>query len=177
VLTTAGWVAQGLTALVIVVASVYGLGLLNAEGRTPETARIFVAIAALLGAVFQPHRITLLVQSGLLALVLLQRFVGGPLDIASSMGLFSIFVMHMLLGVVLCWGCFGDAVKDVPAEDRLPEFWLCVQAGSLVCGLAYHVLPPLLVPPSWGLIEDPLVLVACLVVRVWRMPWRLREAP
>jgi hypothetical protein len=175
--TTAGWVAQVLTALVIVAASVYGLGLLRAEERTPEITRIFVAIAALLGAVFLPHRITLLAQSGLLALVLLPIFAGGPLDIASSMGLFLIAVTHMLLGAMLCWGCFGDAVKHVPAEDRLPEFWLCVQAGSLVCGLAYQVLPPLLVPPSWGLIEYPLVLVACLVVRVWRMPWRLREAP
>jgi hypothetical protein len=168
--STAGWAAQILAALVIALASMYGLGLQNSEMRTPEIARILVALGAFLGAVLLPHRITLIVQSGLLALVLLQIFAGTALDIASSVGLFSIFVTHVLLCIVICWGCYGDAVQAVPAWDRLPEFWLCVQAGSLACGFAYQVLPPLLVPPSWGLIEYPLVLVACLLVRVWRGP-------
>ena len=170
--TTAGRIAQVLVALVILLASAYFLGLLRSESaHTRDHLDFGVDWCVLLYAVFQPHRFTLMMQSGLLVLVLLEVFAGVPFDLTSLFGIFSICGTHLLLCVVICWGCYGDAVKDA-AADRLPEFWLCVQGGNLVCGFAYQVLPPLLVPASWGQIEYPLVLVACLVVRVWRGPGR-----
>ena len=68
---------------------------------------------------------------------------------------------------ICCCGCHGDAVKDAPAADRLPEFVLCVQVGLVVCSVTYALLPPMVF--TW-VIEYPLALGACLILRA--LPWR-----
>ncbi len=125
-------------------------------------ATAFLAIVS--WAVLVPHRITLIGQSSLLAVVFLQMYAEIPF------GIFWAILAHVSLTAMTCRGCHGEAVKDAPGPDRLPEFILLTQAGFFVCGFAFMMLPPILFPQS--IIEYPVVLVAALVLRA--VPWPLR---
>jgi hypothetical protein len=117
--------------------------------------------------VYMPHRFTLTVQSGLLAMMLLQIFAQLPFQSDSSWSIYGNLLIHLAGSTVIFWGCAGDAVKTAPDADRLPEFLLCTQGGFLVCSMAFLWLPAI-VFPRW-VIEYPLALVACLIVRA--LPW------
>jgi hypothetical protein len=110
------------------------------------------------------RRLTLIAHSVLLALVLLQVFAGERLNIMVAIS------PHLLSCFVICWGCQGDAVKEALALGRVQEFLLCMIGGFLLCSFLYLCLPALVVPHSWGFIEYPLVLVACLVIRLRPVP-------
>ena len=136
-------------------------------GREPSwlMTAFFASVVVL---AYLPHGFTLSMQGSSLALALLQIQLGLFMEFrmreTGAVQILSILLIHMGALVLICWGCHGDAVKDAPAPDRLPEFLFFALGGFVVCGIAYQVLAPRLFP-QWG-IAYPLALIAGLAVRL-----------
>jgi hypothetical protein len=120
--------------------------------------------AALLIAVFIPHRLTLPLQGSLLAIVLLQMYSQIPIPVDWAI------LAHTSFCVAACWGCQGDAVKDAPAVDRLPEFLLCVFAGFVGASITFAIVVPLVFAQGPGpIVEYTVALIGGVIVRI--IPW------
>jgi hypothetical protein len=75
---------------------------------------------------------------------------------------------HLWLAAITGWGCFGAAVKDAPADDRMLEFVLAVLLGSFVCSFAWVILAPIVFAMfPW---EYPMAIVAAVLIRFWPRP-------
>lgn len=168
------WLVQSVAALTIVLTSWLVVANVIPDNPSREWLWLAAGIALLVAAALLPHRVTLPIQVGLLALSLLLLL--GPDSTMEKMGMYPNIALHLISCVVINWGCHGDAVQELSEVDRLPEFWLCMLIGAAVCGLIYRLPTWLPAPPSWGVFEYPLVLVACLVLRVELRMWRHRHA-
>ena len=155
----ASWLVQVLACLALLPLVVLLRRIESREGDSLLWLPLFVMLSPFL----LPHRLTLVAQSSLLSVVLLQIFTKVEFPVTPAI------LIHLSACVLACWGCHGDAVKDAPDADRLPEFLLFTQGGAIVFGIAFLVLPPILFP-RWP-IEYPLALAACLVLRSLPWPW------
>lgn len=151
--------------------------ILGSERFRPGDVAIFfmIFLAPWAMAVLLPRRLTLIIHSSLLAIILLRMFAAIPL------GEIWISVLCNFLGAIVCWGCCSDAATDAPAADRLPEFAIFTQAGFVVFGIAFAMLPsvvlehvvrlpiPLFLPHRANEYAFVLAVTASLVVR--SIPW------
>lgn len=167
--TRTAWLVQILAVLLLVSFAGILLGISGDFAPTQDFIWCLLTLLALLAALLIPHRITLPLQALLFVAVLMQIYQIGPFAHEWTTSIFPWILLHLLSCAVIAWGCFGDAARDAP-PDRLPEFMLCVQGGFLISATAFRVLPPLVFPDSWGIIEYPLVLAVALLVRLLIWP-------
>ena len=180
-LVLAAWIAKGLAhcALGPLLWHAWELDMVGVSLAWLPALIVVVAAPVLI-----PHRFTLIVQSSLLAIVLLQIILEMPVRANSAWGPVIIIMLHLLACTMTFAGCHSDVVSDAPAPDRTFEFLLFTVGGAVLGAIVFLFIPDLLFArwsavrfSSSTVIEYPLALIACVVVRAVPWPIGARKSP